>query len=332
MYFLHFPYEKIIGQLDLALDQLAHHDEDLDRFALMLVDNAVEIALHKHAWGNAPINSWPEPGQKGNQGDFRKKVQLAKTTGIISLETEESINFLHELRNSSYHRGRSYKRVIHSLTIFYFKVACKLLQDHRPLFISTSSELPYRAAKYLGDVALPAPLPYPEQLSAAKKYFGVAWERLIKAADALRSDLRNDLVQDMTKTIYDAHEMIEFLAGRPSKENRKEAVKDVMAECFAWSPEAKECAVELGFAKPGEDFEPLKFAVFLMTKDKFPGSHDPIPQWKTRLNSLKNKQNDQNAAVKKYFTFMEDTEKTRANLSNLYEPAYESLRANAQKN
>jgi hypothetical protein len=36
-----------IDQLDLCLDQLAIRDRNFDRFALMLVDNVVELTLHR---------------------------------------------------------------------------------------------------------------------------------------------------------------------------------------------------------------------------------------------------------------------------------------------
>jgi hypothetical protein len=38
-----------VDQLDLALDQLAMRDRNFDRFALMLIDNVVELTLHNHA-------------------------------------------------------------------------------------------------------------------------------------------------------------------------------------------------------------------------------------------------------------------------------------------
>lgn len=45
-----------IDQLDLALDQLALHDRNFDRFALMLIDNVVELTLHTHARDRAAEN------------------------------------------------------------------------------------------------------------------------------------------------------------------------------------------------------------------------------------------------------------------------------------
>ena len=41
-----------IDQLDLALDQLAMMDRNFDRFALMLIDNIVELTLHNFIQDN----------------------------------------------------------------------------------------------------------------------------------------------------------------------------------------------------------------------------------------------------------------------------------------
>src|SRR4051794_36616344 len=50
-----------IDQLDLALDQLAMRDRNFDRFALMLVDNVVELALHQFAQDRAGENKTSSP-------------------------------------------------------------------------------------------------------------------------------------------------------------------------------------------------------------------------------------------------------------------------------
>ena len=45
-----------VDQLDLALDQLAVRDRNFDRFAMMLIDNVVELTLHGHAREKASEN------------------------------------------------------------------------------------------------------------------------------------------------------------------------------------------------------------------------------------------------------------------------------------
>jgi hypothetical protein len=38
-----------IDQLDLALDQIAMGDRNFDRFAILLIDNVVELTLDRYA-------------------------------------------------------------------------------------------------------------------------------------------------------------------------------------------------------------------------------------------------------------------------------------------
>jgi hypothetical protein len=56
----------IIDQMDLALDQLSVRDRNFDRFALMLIDNAVELTLHRFVQDKANENEMWENGQSRN--------------------------------------------------------------------------------------------------------------------------------------------------------------------------------------------------------------------------------------------------------------------------
>ena len=63
-----------IDQLDLALDQLAIHDRNFDRFAFMLIDNVVELTLHRHAQ------------DKANENDMWGRLDSLCTIKTLSLE------------------------------------------------------------------------------------------------------------------------------------------------------------------------------------------------------------------------------------------------------
>ena len=82
-----------IDQFDLALDQLAVSDRDFDRFALMLVDNVVELTLHRFVQDRASENEmWgridkpkhdPKVIEKalGLGQDFDNKAKAARKLG-----------------------------------------------------------------------------------------------------------------------------------------------------------------------------------------------------------------------------------------------------------
>lgn len=287
-----FSFEKTINQLDLALDQLALRDPDFDRFALMLVDNSVEITLRKHAWEAGVFNSKMSESGKAitkEYRDFCKTVTIAKSTGLISSETAESILFLHKMRNLSYHQGVAYAGVIHSMTIFYFKIACELLQQYRPEFTPNREKASYRAVRYLGDIP-----PHSTGKLDIDKYFGVAWTRLLNVANALDSDLLVDLAQDMSGMINNIDGMIGFLAERSDPKSRKEAIKQVHA------------------GTEGQKY-----------------SRDPIPTWKQKYLIPLQKERNLHSAVKKYFTFMQQTEDLREKISDAHEILEMGLSQNA---
>lgn len=170
-----------IDQLDLALDQLAVGDRNFDRFAFMLVDNVVELTLHKFAQGKAgehreweylsermedfnkatgskKFNCQPKYDSKtiakGLSQAFDDKVKAAAKFGLINDTIRDTILYLHTYRNSAYHKGLRHESILHSLAIFYFRNACTLLMAYNPTCWSwsMSDKLSHRAMKYLGEM------------------------------------------------------------------------------------------------------------------------------------------------------------------------------------
>ncbi|RBP31096.1 hypothetical protein DET50_106117 [Marinobacter pelagius] len=81
-----------IDQLDLALDQLAVQDRNFDRFALMLVDNVVELTLHRYAQDRAAENQFwgrkeepehdPKLVEKALRQSFDNKAKAVRDLGL----------------------------------------------------------------------------------------------------------------------------------------------------------------------------------------------------------------------------------------------------------
>jgi hypothetical protein len=126
---------NIIDQLDFALDHIALRDANYKRLALMLVDNAVELALHQHA-EESKGREWDA---KDKPGEYQKalsaalgqrfdcKVKFGRVSELISDETAQSINSLHSYRNQVYDQGVMHEGILHALAVFYFRIACDLL-------------------------------------------------------------------------------------------------------------------------------------------------------------------------------------------------------------
>lgn len=300
-----------LDQLDLALDQLALKDRNFDRFALMLIDNAVELTLHEHAQ-DIRRDAELYPPDDGPRYDpklvaaalgpyFDAKVKLARTTGLVTGELAETVQYLHGFRNSAYHRGARHDGILHALALFYARSACQLLGKFQPLFWSSSStdSIPYRAVKYLGSVKSVSPM----------EAFRLAWQRLGDVAAHHGDTLIGDLHADMARTIDLADEQVTFLAQHPEPAGTSR--DQVMIDCLVWP---------VAFSEQGEKYAATHGGPAPMTPDyltwieqhyPWPVRTDPIPSWRKRAASLAAETNS-HAALTKYCEFMKQTDALRA--------------------
>lgn len=106
-------FSEIVEQLDLAVDQLALRDVNFDRFAMMLIDNVVELTLHRIARERGAKNRlYASLGKVADDEavvaaalgrHFDAKVRLAVKLGMLTEAAGESIRRLHEFRNEAHH-------------------------------------------------------------------------------------------------------------------------------------------------------------------------------------------------------------------------------------
>jgi len=307
-----------IDQLDLALDQLSLSDRNFDRFALMLIDNVVELTLHKYAQEKASENDFfvrlakpkynPKAVQKALGQNFESKVKFALKSNLISENQCESILYLHAFRNTSYHKGLRHEGILHSIAIFYFINTCDILAAYKPRVWSWGSndKLSHRARKYIGEPGF-----FPQ-----KEKFDFAFERLKQVASSMDHNLVLDLSSDMQSTIESADWSLDFLANdSPVKQTRNEVIIYCQAWQFAFSEEAKEFARKNSCPEKSVG----DFVDWIAHNYKWQFKSDPIPSWQTRLQSLKI-ETDLHKALKKYCDFNRQTEGIR---SKIDESAYQ---------
>ena len=302
-----------IDQLDLALDQLAVSDRNFDRFALMLVDNVVELTLHRFIQDRASENEmWgkidrpkhdPKIIEKALGHNFDNKAKAARKLGMLEEQLCESILNLHSFRNTSYHRGLRHEGILHSLAIFYFRNACKVLKAYEPRFWSWSStdKISYRARKYLGD---------PNLFDHRERYLS-AYNRLDEVAASMDYDLVRDLSNDMKSTIETIDEAIDFLANDgPQKKTRDEVVIDAQVWHLAFTDEGREFARANGC----KESNVAGYVEWLSNNYNWKFKSDPIQGWRARLASLVHEKNP-HKALKRYCDFMHQTEDIRSMIS-----------------
>ncbi|MGW8274724.1 hypothetical protein [Xanthomonas axonopodis] len=301
-----------IDQLDLAIDQLAVRDRNFDRFALMLVDNVVELVLHQHAKdklmrGQAlASNKKPKPEWKtavaATGRNFDAKVGYARETGMISAAMAESIQYLHAFRNSAYHQGSRHEGILHSLAVFYFRAACAVLGAYKPAFygIYSGDKISHRAVKYLGK----------PDLFDQKEAFARASGRLAEVADALGENLVEDLQADMLSTVEQTDSWLDYISvNAPDRPSRDEVVRHSQAWLFSWTDEAKAFAKAHGCKASSLG----GYVEWLGHHYNWQVKNDPIASWKRRHNSMRNERSA-DAALKKYCDFMKQTEAFRGAL------------------
>ncbi|RQQ88704.1 hypothetical protein DF134_19185 [Burkholderia stagnalis] len=302
-----------IDQLDLALDQLAVRDRNFDRFALMLIDNVVELTLHQQAQ-DISVDAKMYPPDDGPRFPparvaealgpyFDAKVRLAQDVGLISEEQVRTIKYLHGFRNTAYHRGARHEGILHALAVFYARVACELMKRYRPMFWLSSSadRISHRVVKYLGS----------SNMAWSPDTFQHAWQRLADVAAQLGDTLVDDLSADMAATIEWTGERLVAMADYPMPASR--SLDEVVVDCQVW-PTA--------FSELGEKYASEHGGPAPMTPDylswitqHYPWTQrtNPIPSWRKRLTKLSNEKSV-DAALVRYCEFMQQTETLRAQI------------------
>lgn len=301
-----------IDQLDLALDQLAVQDRSFDRFALMLVDNVVELTLHRYAQDRAAENKFwgrkeepehdPKLVEKALRQSFDSKAKAVRDLGLYGEQLCTTVLNLHRFRNTAYHQGLRHEGILHSLAVFYFINACDLLLSYEPHFWGWSSRDRYshRARKYIGDI----------KMLDHKDVFQSAYLRLKEVASSLDFDLIHDLAADIESSIDETNEMIDFLANNaPETRTRDQVIVDVQAWPFAFTEEAKEFARNNGCTAKYVG----SYVEWIAQNYKWPVTSDPVASWRDRLNTVR-QQADSHEALKRYCDFMSQTKVLRAQI------------------
>lgn len=300
---------SVIEQMDLALDQLVLNNANYQRFALMLVDNAMELTLHSYAndkynenkmWGKltGPPNN-PKAVAAAMGKHFESKVKLARVTGLIKEPVCNSIITLHSFRNQIYHRGLRYEKILASISLFYFRIACDVFEKYSPQWYSWGSgqTIPHRARKYLGN----------KPIHNMPELFVAACQRLKEVSEGMSLALIEDLSAHMGSVIANTDEMISFLSQDGlEKRSRDQVIIDCQAWPFAFTEEGKK------FAR--ENHCPAKtmaeYIDWMSSTYDWPHRSDPTGSWQKRLKSLKF-ESDHHKALEKYKNFLDQTEDLR---------------------
>lgn len=138
-----------IQQLDLAITQLEEGSPSYARFALILIDNIVELLIHKYCehivmmdehssrWLPAQYSVKQREDARGQR--FDRKVKLCKFAGKFTDDQAAEIIILHQYRNEQYHTGLTNDDVIWDLAWHYHQIATKCFVDLVTMYSLVSS-------------------------------------------------------------------------------------------------------------------------------------------------------------------------------------------------
>jgi len=131
-----------IEQLDLAAHQLKENSPTYGRLALILVDNVVELIIHKVcAYEMSYDDMWlklgkprytPEEKSDATGQRFDKKVKFCKKAKKITAGQAEAIQICHKYRNELYHTGLKHNDIVWDLAWYYHEISTELLSEVFP--------------------------------------------------------------------------------------------------------------------------------------------------------------------------------------------------------
>jgi hypothetical protein len=132
----------IVEQLDRAATELAVDHPLNARMALILIDNAAELIIHRRCEnlvqsdrksGAPKLTAANRRSILGHY--FGEKIKFLEEMSAISDGERHFIGELHAHRNTLYHEGLSYDDIIRPLAVAYFQLTCDLLHrlDNRTL-------------------------------------------------------------------------------------------------------------------------------------------------------------------------------------------------------
>ncbi|MBY5624060.1 hypothetical protein [Rhizobium leguminosarum] len=310
-------YAALLDQMDLALEHLDKGGVHDARFALMLTDNAVELAIHRLATEkHAHLKSWHhleeayphklELAEAVGQS-FDAKLKFARIEKMVTEEQARTVAIMHEFRNELHHVGLQHEAILPAIANFYFSVACDILKAFpgRGLYYGNKMVIPERAKKYFNSSRL-----NPAELGDFEKACATLKDRCHfdrgKTIGALADHM--DFIITENNVYLDVISTGVFPKGKGI--TRDQATINCQTWRLAFSPVGHKFASENGFSgRSIHDLVDWLAANYRLTIKK-----DPVPGWKRRVQRLRSKANT-HLAVATYVDFLRDTLQFREDLA-----------------
>ncbi|MFA1677421.1 hypothetical protein ACDY97_33225 [Rhizobium mongolense] len=311
---------SVLDQMDLALEHIGKNSVHDARFALMLTDNAIELAIHEFATNKrGELNAWAHleekyPHKKELQEAmgrvFAAKLRFAKIEGIVTEEQARTIALMHDFRNELYHVGLQHETILPALVKFYFVTACGILGAYpiRGFGYWHGVQLPERSKKYFTSRDKYSPAEIGD--------FPRACRTMAALCDHKKGDIIRTFANHLDHIISENDTYLDIIAAGVydgQQQTRDEAIIGCQTWPLSFSTEGREFAKANGFR--GRSMP--EFLEWLGTNYPLRFKKDPIPGWRNQAARLRSKGNP-HTALENYVAFMEHTAQIR---EALYESA-----------
>ncbi|NTF08890.1 hypothetical protein G6L37_22425 [Agrobacterium rubi] len=310
-------YAALLDQMDLALEHLDKGSVHDARFALMLTDNAVELAIHKLATEKyAHHKSWyrleesyphkQELAEALGQS-FETKLKFARREKMVTEEQARSVVIMHDFRNELYHVGLQHEPILTAIAPFYFWFACDILKAFPGFGLSYGNltVIPDRAKKYFRSSRRS-----PAELGDFETACGTLKDRCAFTKGPMIGALADHIEQIIVEN--DAYMGVVSVGAYPRGQGitRDQATIDCQVWRLAFAPEGHKFARENGFS--GSSIQELV---------RWLGQHfplrikkDPLPGWRRRVTRLRSK-GSPHLAIATYVDFLNETAQFRQDLA-----------------
>lgn len=298
-----------IEQLDLAAQQLEKRNPSYARFAIILIDNVVELIAQRIC--NEEVRNddfWiklgrPKLSNKQRQNAlgqrFDKKILFCRSMDKLSADQADAIQICHKYRNELYHTGLKYQNVIWDIAHFYYDIATSVLAEkYSPGYWSSSSIVSPAVERHAGKQGK---LIGPEMNEVANSLQSIK----PKSACSLREALSKAAIERV-KEVQDSLDFLVSDGPMPQEENR--VLKEV--QFHNWLRSDDPIVLSVWEAAKSHD-QMIAARSFLETVWKPRHVVNPLPMFETQANSI--------ACVKSELIGLKTFERFRSDFSYISE-------------
>ncbi len=275
----------IVEQLDRAARELSTDHPINNRLALILVDNATELVLHRRcsdhlSWEKVLRKLSPRQRAMARGAFLEGKLKVLEDLGDLSASERQFIKIAHDYRNELYHIGLKHDDITRAIAGEYYKLACAIFVRLKPNSRVSSSTDTFTE---VADRYLP-------KRNGRHDFLGVDNDQLAEKLMAARPQqmppVQTALAASARKAVDEVEEAFDFLArDNPAKLDEAEVLQNVQWH-FDFTRALEREGVEGSWMDPGylEGAANVKSALRATWRQRH--TSVPLEKWRARADAI----------------------------------------------